>query len=328
MPAPPSSMLRSAHVGVALLAALVLIGGVLACTRQMPPPPGPDTVRVMSFNLWHGGDGGGLPLARTADAIRASRADVVGLQETHGREHEGRRDDHGPRLAAQLGWAYVDQGHRTGILSRWPIVRTLDGAVGVVVRLPSGRELTIGNVHLAHAPYQPYQLLGIPYEDAPFLTTAAQAVEAASAARAAAIEAALSQLQPLVADQHPVVLTGDFNEPSHRDWTARAAAAQVVPMAVPYPTSRAVEAAGLQDAFRLAFPDEVARPGWTWTPTTRPDDPTDRHDRIDFVHVAGVDVVEAAIVGEDASTADLVVRPWPSDHRAVVATLVVRDRAR
>lgn len=328
MPVPPSLIVRSALRVVALLAAMVLAGGVLACNRPVPAPPGPDTVRVMTFNLWHGGDGGGLPLERTADVIRVSGADVVGLQETHGREHEGRRDDHGVRLAEQLGWAYVDQGHRTGILSRWPIVRTLDGAVGVVVRLPSGRELTVGNVHLAHAPYQPYQLLRIPYEDAPFLTTAVEAVEAARAARAAAIEATLAQLQPIVAARHPVVLTGDFNEPSHRDWTARAAAAHVVPMAVPYPTTLAVETAGLQDAFRLAFPDEVARPGWTWTPTTRPDDPTDRHDRIDFVHVAGADVIEAAIVGEDAATADLVVQPWPSDHRAVVATLVVHDRAK
>jgi hypothetical protein len=29
-------------------------------------------------------------------------------------------------------------------------------------------------------------------------------------------------------------------------------------------------------------------------------------------------------VGERADTADIVVDPWPSDHRAVVATVVVR----
>jgi len=102
-----------------------------------------------------------------------------------------------------------------------------------------------------------------------------------------------------------------------------------VPLAVPYPTSRAVFDAGLRDAFRTLFADEVSRPGWTWTPTTRPDDPADRHDRIDFVYVGNsleTTVTQTQVVGEDASTADIVVQPWPSDHRAVVATVTLDSR--
>src|SRR4030095_4872449 len=33
-----------------------------------------------------------------------------------------------------------------------------------------------------------------------------------------------------------------------------------------------------------------ARPGVTWTPTTKPEDPKDHHDRIDFVFFAGAAV--------------------------------------
>jgi exonuclease III len=79
----------------------------------------------------------------------------------------------------------------------------------------------------------------------------------------------------------------------------------------------------MRDAFRTVHPDEVARPGWTWTPTTRPDDPKDRHDRIDFVFFAGrgVAVKHCSIVGEAKESADIVVQPYPSDHRAVVATI-------
>ncbi|HAV60961.1 MAG TPA: hypothetical protein DCY13_01175, partial [Verrucomicrobiales bacterium] len=70
---------------------------------------------------------------------------------------------------------------------------------------------------------------------------------------------------------------------------------------------------------------EVARPGWTWTPLTRPDDPKDRHDRIDFLFFAGEDVrvTRCEVVGEAQPAADIVVTPYPSDHRAVVAIVQI-----
>ncbi len=37
-------------------------------------------VRVLSYNMWHGGERSGLPLSATADAIRASGAHIIGLQ--------------------------------------------------------------------------------------------------------------------------------------------------------------------------------------------------------------------------------------------------------
>jgi endonuclease/exonuclease/phosphatase (EEP) superfamily protein YafD len=81
----------------------------------------------------------------------------------------------------------------------------------------------------------------------------------------------------------------------------------------------------MRDAFRSVLPDEVDNPGWTWTPTTKSDDPKDHHDRIDFVFVGGpnVTVKRCEIVGEDGKFADIVVQPYPSDHRAVVATVEI-----
>lgn len=116
---------------------------------------------------------------------------------------------------------------------------------------------------------------------------------------------------------------GDFNEPSHRDWTARAVAAGQQPLAVEYPSARAIERRGFRDALRSVFPDAVAKPAFTWTPTTDVNDPEDHHDRIDYVLVRGrgVAIESAAIVGEASPAADIVVRPWPSDHRAVAATV-------
>jgi endonuclease/exonuclease/phosphatase family metal-dependent hydrolase len=284
-------------------------------------------LRVMSFNIWVGGDAGKQPLSQTMEVIRAAKADVVGLQETGGyaKEKGARGPDNGRKLAEMLGWHYFDQGERTGILSRFPIVTNTPRKWGVTIRLAPGRDVRMFNAHLAHAPYQPYQLAGIPYANGRFIKTAGEAVEEARKARGAQVERLLSELKPALADSTPVFLTGDFNEPSHLDWTPRAAAAGQCPVAVEYPSTLAVTRAGMRDAYRAAHPDEVTHRGWTWTPTTSPDDPKDRHDRIDLVFFAGANVTvkRCEIVGESAKSADIVVQPYPSDHRAVVATVEI-----
>ena len=119
-----------------------------------------------------------------------------------------------------------------------------------------------------------------------------------------------------------VVITGDFNEPSHLDWTEPVFRERRCPVAVQWPTSAAVTAAGFTDAYRETYPDPLKKPGYTWTPITAEDDPKDRHDRIDFVFVAGgVRVKTTEIVGEHSENADVVVSPYPSDHRAVVVAV-------
>ena len=79
--------------------------------------------------------------------------------------------------------------------------------------------------------------------------------------------------------------------------------------------------AGCKDACRSVHPDEIKMPGFTWTPVTWADDPQDHHDRIDFFYFKGrsLRVREAKVVGENEENADLVVSPYPSDHRSVVA---------
>ena len=65
----------------------------------------------------------------------------------------------------------------------------------------------------------------------------------------------------------PVFLIGDFNEPSHLDWTQAAANAGLhFGKKVDWPTSRAVTNAGLTDSFRQLRPDEINDRGKTWTP--------------------------------------------------------------
>jgi endonuclease/exonuclease/phosphatase family metal-dependent hydrolase len=286
---------------------------------------------VMSFNIWGGGANRGESIDTTLAVLRAADADVIALQET--RRESDACGEHcpaagasvAPALAKALGFDFVEQSGdenlvwANAILSRHPILGTSPGGLGALIDV-GGRQVAVFNVHLPDWPYQPYQLLGIEYDDAPFLDTGAEAIAAARRARGSAIESLLADIEA-TGPVSATVVCGDFNEPSHRDWTKAAVTAGLHPLAVPWPTLRRLEEAGFTDSWRSMHPDEVRDPGWTWTPVTAPDDPADHHDRIDYVLVRGqtIDLDAVTLVGESADRAGLVVTPWPSDHRAVLA---------
>jgi endonuclease/exonuclease/phosphatase family metal-dependent hydrolase len=267
-----------------------------------------DSLRVMTYNIWVGGTSLGQPLSRTVGVIQAAQADVVGIQEQAGS---------GPALAAALGFHYHNIGGSAAILSRYPIVQ--GESQGAKLQLSPSQQAYVFDVHLTPYPYQPYDI-----RDG-LLTTEAQAIAAAQATRGTSVTSLLSGMAPALASGAPVFLTGDFNEPSHLDWTEEAATAGLhFGKKVAWPASRAVRNAGLVDAFRELRPDEIAERGETWTPgSPAPQiDPGEVHDRIDFVYYAGANVVAntALVLGYDANdpNTDIGIQPYPSDHRSVV----------
>lgn len=279
----------------------------------------------MTFNVWGGGGYENKPVDETVAVIQAAKADIIGIQESP-------RPSNGPSVASSLaeglGFYYYDQEQENdalgsnAILSRFPIMSGgTKNDLGVSIDI-GGKVVHFFNIHLTHIPYQPYQLVGIPYGSAPFLDTAEEAVQAAKDARGPALELLMADLEEFGEDDI-VFVTGDFNEPSHRDWTDATVAAGQQPLKVEYPTTKTIEGMGFVDALRQVFPDPVKKPAFTWTPTTDVHDPEDHHDRIDFVFVRGmnISVVDAAVVGEKSPEADIVVTPWPSDHRAIVAEI-------
>jgi exodeoxyribonuclease III len=283
-------------------------------------------LKVLTLNIWGGGLHNGAVLEDTVAVLRATSADIIGLQEVRLQSGgEARRAGAGkpatlaPAIARALGFHCHDQAGRraNAVLSRFPITGATKGGLGVRIDY-GGRAITLFNLHLEDAPYQPYQLMRIPYDGSPFLTTAAEAVASATAARGSMIDRLERDLAGL--DNEPVIITGDFNEPSCRDWTIRAVAIGRHPLPVAWPATQRIEALGFTDVWRAAYPDETARPGDTWA--VLPGEP-EHHDRIDFIFVRGpgLGVASAAVVGENAPEADLVITPWPSDHRAVLATV-------
>lgn len=323
---------------------LAVIAGIFFLATACAPQAADQTttqaatraIRVMTFNAWGGGANDGTGPGQTLAAIRAANADFIGLQEVRAEGSECSAQDcpaEGPsfaKIAAEaLGYHLVEQHGEPwlvwaqAILSRHPPVAVNSRGLGAIYDI-DGLRVALFNLHFTDYPYQPYQAAGIPYGEAPFLSTSEDLIAAARDARGEALDLFVSELEFTV-DADLVLVTGDFNEPSHRDWSEAAALAGRHPLAVHYPTIGALEQLGFVDGYRAAYPDEMAHPGFTWTPTKALDDPHEHHDRIDYVLLRGrgARVTGAWIVGESKDTSDILIDPWPSDHRAVVVEIEV-----
>ncbi|NQT25254.1 endonuclease/exonuclease/phosphatase family protein [candidate division KSB1 bacterium] len=142
----------------------------------------------------------------------------------------------------------------------------------------------------------------------------------------------------------PVVFMGDFNDPSHLDWTANTSAMfDHNGVVVPWQNTMLLEDSGYTDSYREFFPNEVDNPGITWPSYAHGKGSTswtplaDDRDRIDYIFYKGGDIQTkyAALVGPRESYANNEISTtftanehfiadsleWPSDHKAVFATL-------
>lgn len=264
-------------------------------------------LKIMSFNTWTVDD---TQSGRRAivDIVKTSGADIVGFQEL----------SHAEEIAASLGWHLHPNGDKP-IMSRYPIAAGSPGGLGARIELPCGARAWVFNVHLPAYPYQPYDL-----RDGKLSMNEAAVVAAANTARGSQVTALLNDIAAAGAltSGEMAFVTGDFNEPSHHDWTEAAAGRTDRPydLKVEWPASKRVIDAGFKDALRTVRPDEVNDCAYTWTP--RPGS-SEVHDRIDFVYFAGSAVTPVSVrnigpVGSNPNT-DIEYEGYPSDHRAVLA---------
>ncbi|MEV4415848.1 endonuclease/exonuclease/phosphatase family protein [Catellatospora sp. NPDC049609] len=263
-------------------------------------------LKVMSWNLWLAGGCVNGARDKQLAFLREQAPDVVGLQETLGFAAR--------ELAEELGWHH-HQGGSCGVISPHPIIERYGHeqmwGVGARLRLPDGGELVAWSAHLNYDPYGPYDfhLAGM---SVPEVLT-----READAGRPAQIEEILAAMGPALAEPGlPVLLTGDFNVPSHLDWPD-----------LPWQVSVAVERAGLRDSYRVVHPDPVAVPGHTWSPLNpwheQREGTPEPQDRIDFVHFAGplrAVTSDTVGVGEPRPMPHHADNDWTSDHWAVLST--------
>ncbi|MGH3648241.1 MAG: endonuclease/exonuclease/phosphatase family protein, partial [Micromonosporaceae bacterium] len=271
-------------------------------------------LKVMSFNLWYGGTNTKDYRTKQLRFLLSHNVDVVGFQETYSTSAR--------ELATLLGWHYYQASYSLGLVSRYPITAqdsysssgTMYGA-GVRIRLDAkyDKHIVLWTAHLNYTPYGPYDACNSHMTVRQILRREEQS------GRPRQIAGILNRMAGAIADapNTPVFLVGDFNTPSHLDWTA-ATKDTHCGYEIAWPTTVKVAEAGLRDSYRVAHPDPLRDPGNTWSPI----EVHDPQDRIDFVDFAGpVTVVDSTELTAGAvDPEDPANNEWTSDHRAVLTT--------
>ncbi len=299
---------RSLWVTCGLVVALVAGG----CTSDSSAPVdgasgqtvatgAPRKLDVLVYNIEYGGD------ASTDKVIRSMDADVVGVLESYNRL---------PQIAKRTGYPYYNVGLQ--LLSKYPIQEP-SGAEGLyaLIEVQPGYAVAFFNTHLDYVAYGPRLLAS--GRSVPDVMASEETV------RAATLRPQLPRMAALAAAGFPVILTGDFNEPSSLDYTGGTVGSHDgVNEAVPWPVSESLFDIGFVDTFRQSHPDPVIDPGITYAAGK-----ASTGDRIDYVYAGGpVRTLDSKLIGETGGAhVDVGFDTWTSDHRAVMSTLALEPVA-
>tara|TARA_R110002072_G_scaffold174303_4_gene329432 strand:+ start:35860 stop:37509 length:1650 start_codon:yes stop_codon:yes gene_type:complete len=281
----------------------------LACAICAQQPAGPNDVRVMAWNIWHGGreDGKEVGPKRVIDVIKNSGADLVAMQETYGS---------GELISQGLGFHFQPRGTNVSIHSRYPVLEDISvhkefECVGALVELPNKTRLAFYSIWL---PYTA-EIWAEGTRDTSKPNTTLAACEASHVSLQAIWTAIDARLQADKYRDVPIVIAGDFNSMSHLDygeigWDQYGAV-------IEWPTSAILSNHGFTDSYRACNPRIDRLRDSTWTPRF----PKQQQDRIDFIYHRDAKSRSVTVT----PTTSRVIREhqprFPSDHAALLSTL-------
>ncbi|MCR9246536.1 MAG: endonuclease/exonuclease/phosphatase family protein [bacterium] len=324
------------------IAAAVLLGGSVPLAAQVESstadsPAGTsqrDSLRVMVWNIQRGANEFDRGPEKALAVIRAAAPDVCLLQESY--DIAGPRPLLGAWLAGELGWRQW-QGKSTHlcVLTHLEIVEQrfheVWHGVGARLRDAKGREFLAYSCWIDWREYVTYHLRDHPGATDEELL----ALESTKSKRLRQCRGLLAHLRKTAAltGDLPLLVGGDWNCPSHLDWTADTARVFRFRRALPLPVSLAMQEAGFVDTFRAVHPNPVQSPGITWTPlhrgTVNEPGTADRIDRLYSLPVKtgwALQPVAAHVLPKvyESDAIEQKDRVFPSDHGAVVIDFVWR----
>lgn len=271
------------------------------CAKKAPRVK--DKLKVMTWNIWHGGrhQGRQVGVERVCEIIKQAGADVVLMQETYGS---------GAKIADALGYYFYLRSSNLSVMSRFPFGNSFNvyrpfNAGCITVKINEKREVMFSPVWLNYLPNTgAYVKSGLAVSDT--------IVEREMQTRGVEMKFILSELAPLIrnSDDTPIIVGGDFNSGSHLDWTSRNKP-NYYDLIVRYPVSSQMGKSGFIDSFRDIWPDETEKLGRTWSPVFK----NSLQDRIDYIYYKG-----NSLKALDSYVIDEHPLGFPSDHAAVVTT--------
>ena len=273
--------------------------------EQRTLPILPSQIKVMAWNIWHGGHryGDAVGLQRVIQLIKESDADIVGLIETYGS---------GEEIADSLGYYFYLISSNLSIMSRFPIIETIQAFKpfnfgGARLRLAKDRELVFLNTWLHYLPsYSTSIKEGRSVE---------YIIAEEGKTRHDEIQNILREVKPILlnSDQVPVIMSGDFNSGSHLDWTKETKEIHF-DYTIEWPVSKEMIDAGFKDSYRELHINALLDPGLTWTPrAATSSDKYGLRDRIDYIYYQGT-----KLQAIQSKVLDYHPIMFPSDHAGVI----------
>lgn len=343
--------MKGIHISKPLWAAVsagcLLLCGSCATGRQ--------ELSVLQFNVWQEGTMVKGGYEAMADEIARLQPTFVTLSEVRN-YRDTRFCDRITESLRQRGLTYYSfYSYDSGLLSRYPLtdsatVFPIQGDHGTIYKLATevnGRRTAVYTAHLDYQNDTYYEVRGYDGNtwqrmEAPLTDVDEILRRNDLSLRDEAMTAFLTDAQKEVERGSLIFLGGDFNEPSHLDWTeATRDSADHQGITVPWPCTLRLQEAGFKDAYRTCHPDPVSHPGYTYPSDNRNVEVkrltwaplSDERERIDYVFFyprKGLKLTEAVIVGPEGcirrgerkreTSKDVFLTPkgvWPSDHKAV-----------
>lgn len=255
---------------------------------------------------------------------------------------------------------YSFKSKDTGLLSHYPITDSLtvfpeNNDHGSIYRLlcdAKGKKMAVYTAHLDYLDDAYYNVRGYDgssFREIPIPRTVEEVLERnVKSQRDDAIRNFLAQAEKDEAAGYTIVIGGDFNEPSHQDWTEETRYMyDHHGLIIPWTVTTMLSEAGFHDAYRTFYPNVLTHPGFTY-PSDNPDVApsrltwaplADERDRIDYLWYKGKNatVTDCRIFGPEGcivycrrkanNTKEKFIKPldvWPTDHKGVWMKLEVK----
>ena len=257
-------------------------------------------LNLMAWNIWHGGRRTGRETGpqQVIAFIKDTGTDIVMMQETYGSA---------ALIADALGYYYYLASANISVISRYPIEKTWIAYhelwCGISsIRLSTSQTINLASIWLHYLP-------GWRTDSKKPDATPEKLIAGEEENRHREIKIILETLEKEIqdADGIPLIMGGDFNSPSHNDWTGETLDWHNG-LVVEWPVSKEMWDGGFTDSFREIHPDlNYASPTMSAERLSY---------KIDYIYYMGRDL--------KATDSDMHYKykgAWPSDHPAVTTTL-------
>lgn len=226
-------------------------------------------MRVISFNIENGGANTNTTPRDFVDILFQQYPDVLVMQETWYRtKTQDMISNTAEEIAKQMGMHFYQASTPYGvaIATREPILKIYDhptlaeeNRICGVVTTVRGVKINVFGIHMNDWPSEHYTLRGFDYYD----TIKPESIEQAVTRSWNNRKIDLENIFALLDNEGPCIIAGDFNEPSHLDWTLYRKDLPIKAIPAPWQSSRYLLEKGFQDAARVRYPDPVKEPFFT-----------------------------------------------------------------